>query len=418
VGLFNLFRRAAPKPKARRGRGPKSADELAKLDERNDRRLYFRRNPAAQDVYIRKQLGIEDDRDPVVRAQRAAEQAIKEAEAAGHQAAARYIAEDPDIGRVIALKLVDARTSSRVRSPHDELRDTLALLRELREDANGEGGREEDEGFAGSLQKYVAPLMPALLLGLMARTNPEAAAQMAQAMAGGPGGVPPSGGGGNGQFVPPPARTRALPVPSQPAPAGLNGFQSRPPAGAAGLPDTYEPEPSERVDVDGNILPAGLGPVFSPSPTLPVPRALPASNGVPAPAPAATPSAGGLTPEAMAAVLQRLSSMSPEEAAEALWNLFADAEDAGGTDAERVAELENLLLSAAPDAGVLALFQALALREPVWQPLVAHISAALPWLTAVREQLRAIDGQARAEAGLAASGETGASGTTGAGHAS
>jgi len=91
VGLFNLFRRAAPKPKARRGRGPKSADELAKLDERNDRRLYFRRNPAAQDVYIRKQLGIEDDRDPVVRAQRAAEQAIKEAEAAGHQAAARYI---------------------------------------------------------------------------------------------------------------------------------------------------------------------------------------------------------------------------------------------------------------------------------------------------------------------------------------
>lgn len=342
-----LVGKKTPAPVHRRSNRRYTPKERMEFDQAKIVRDYFQQNPAAAERHALKVLGLEDESDPLVKATRRAEIAIKNAEAAGQIAAAKYIEDDPDIGREIALGMAGSRRRAST-DPMEQMRQTLEFVDELRDRAGGSG----ESSAMDRVMKYVGPMMPGLLIGMLARTNPQAAQEMAQAIANG---QTDGAGPEFRQTKPTPvARVTQQPVPQ---------FQQPPP-----VPDVV------------SMPPAGLQ-------VVPVPAYPPASGST-------------ITPERVAALV----AMAPDAAAEAFWNMLCDLQDEGGGQAQLADKALDLLIGLVPDNIVHTMMKPIAEADPAWAPLVAHYDTAPEWFRLWRERLRQIDAEVEAEKAAAQQG--------------
>ena len=339
--------------KQRRPRRQMAVDDRIKLQKFKAEQSYLDRNPKLRDQMILKDLGLEDGSDPTVVARKNLEALQKQVEASGLQAAATRLAEDPEFRDRMAESYLDRLPGNRRRRSSGEGGGLLESLAELDEIKEYLGSDKDESGVTGVIKSVFPQLAPALMMGLVAlvaKSNPEAAAQMAQSMAGA------LGQGANG-------RRRAIVQPvAQPV---MNG--ARPPSAA--VPEA-PPTP----------LSAPPSPAQPPEPVAQQNGHAPAGSGT-------GPEPIYLSPEEIQAVLNG----SPEQAAGVVWQMLCEVENQGGLAGALATTVINVLIGDAPNAQVIATLRPMFAENPQWEPIVNACEQSDPWATSFRTQLRALD---------------------------
>lgn len=345
-GVSGLWRPQKRRPTHRPQR-PRNAEERREAEVNKLKMNYLRRNPAAQEAYVLKLLGVEDPHDPLVKARRDAELAQRMVEAAGYQAAAKALVDDPQFAKQMAAQLMGAKTRSG--SAFGELHEAIETIDMLRSRFGGDAEEREKSGFERTLE-MLAPMMPALMVAITARSNPEAAQAMAQQI---------TGGGAAPMRPLPPA-----PPMQYPAAGGAAGMQPPPlPQPNPGTPMPHTASPPAPVPVD--------------APPASVPRIV--------------------TPEALSGLLHLPAST----AAEAFWALVCDAQDQLGEDSEEAivaTQVLQFLLQPIPSLDLYSFFAPQLEQYPAWAPLVSALRDRPEWIEEVRATLRRFETEMQEQA--------------------